>query len=160
MALKEEHGSEHDARTADQQVVDGELCVMSDRRALRRRVIKGVRISFGNDYCAIEGAMKNVSETGALVQLKDGYLVPDNIVIYNELEGYKVSCVVVRREAERIGVRFTSDKVQIEASKTQFISMLDMQNPDNHRRQDETVAKPAPAFAPRKGPVFGKLKRQ
>ncbi|MEM7215255.1 MAG: PilZ domain-containing protein [Pseudomonadota bacterium] len=148
-------------RTADEKDAEGERREEADRRALRRRVLKGVRIAFGNEFCSVDGAMKNISETGALIEIKDGFLVPDDIVVYNELEGYKIPAKVVRRDATRIGIHFAGEKSKIEAVKTQVISMIHHGRHDRDEA-DEKVEEPVlRRFSPQnRRPVFGKLGKQ
>ena len=106
-----------DSRTPEEKLELGERRECSDRRAPRRRILKGVRIGFGNDFCSVEGVMSNISDTGALIKLQDGLLIPDEFMIHNELDGYKVSCRVVRRTGNTIGVRFIDEKQPIDAKK-------------------------------------------
>ena len=155
---EEERRSGADNRTVEQKKLEGERRYGEDRRALRRRVLKGIRIAFDNEFCVIDGAMKNISETGALIQIKDGFLVPDDIIIYNDLEGYKVACKVVRREAQRIGVQFIGEKEKTGIVKTQVVSMINM---NTNKNEMEHAANEPPKFQPRvQRPVFGKLGRQ
>ena len=95
-----------------------------DREA-RRRVLKGVTITFDSMNCAVQGAMKNSSETGALIDLNDGYLVPDNITVLNHLEGYKVDCKVIHRKGHQIGVKFAGVKQKVHSTKHQVVNMID-----------------------------------
>lgn len=131
-------------------------------RAQRRRVLKGVRISFQNEYCAVEGIMKNVSDTGALIELKDGYLIPDTITIFDELAGYKIDAAVVRRHVNRIGVMFVGAKQPIEKKRAQVISQIDLResamiSDEEPDEETETSEDPGQHSAPRRKPVFGKL---
>lgn len=131
------------------------------RNQQRRRVLKGVRIAFGNDHCAVEGVLKNISDIGALIELKDGNLVPDTIVLHNELEGYKVPCRVVRRELTRIGVEFSAEKEAIRTTKSQVVNMINLDQSasgqNNVEQNNEPLVKTSIAIAARKKPVFGKL---
>ena len=133
-------------------------------RALRRRVIKGVRISFQNDYCAVEGVMKNVSDSGALIELKDGYLIPDIITIYDELAGYKVEAEVVRRNTNRIGIRFVGEKEPIEQKRAQVVMEIGLpgEEPEEEpeTESEDQTNEPQPGQEKptlRRRPVFGKL---
>lgn len=162
-----------DTRSADEQVEDGERRDGGDRRSQRRRILKGVKLSFGNEFCALEGVMRNVSDTGALIKLKDGFLVPDEVVIHNELDGYKVVAEVVRRASDTIGVRFIGERVAIEAKKHQVVTMMGFNNaapgepaPVPHADEAPVPDSPhtmEPGIVPRRSrngaarPKFGKL---
>jgi len=104
-------------------------------RAARRRVIKGVKVAFDGDYCAVEGIMKNISETGVLLQVKDATYIPDQITIHNELDGYKVDAEVVRRTGDLLGISFVGYAEQIESKRYQTVGMID--------EQTEGVSKPS-----------------
>ena len=127
----------------------------SGERSQRRRIFKGIKIGFGNDYCAVDGVMRNISETGAFIEVKDGFLVPDEISIQNELEGYKVKCEVVRREANRIGVRFIGEKQKIQSTKHQVVNMIEADDPANLAREEQQQEIIRPRSGPAKKPVFG-----
>ncbi len=132
----------------------------SGERAQRRKIFKGIKIGFGNDYCAVDGVMRNISDTGAFIEVKDGFLVPEEITIHNELEGYRVRCEVVRRESNRIGVRFISQRERIQSTKHQVVNMITADSPeaspDNAGQQDSIRAR---SGAPKK-PVFGQRGRE
>lgn len=124
-------------------------------RAQRRRIFKGIKIGFGNDYCAVDGVMRNISESGAFIEVKDGFLVPDEISIQNELEGYKVKCEVVRREANRIGVRFIGEKQKIQSTKHQVVNMIESDDGGAQTAEEQQQDIIRPRSGPPKKPVFG-----
>lgn len=157
MAVEYDRRSGVDTRPSEIISEQGERRSEADRRALRRRVLKGVKIAFNGEYCAVEGVMKNISETGAFIKLTDGYLIPDHIMIFNELEGYKVPAEVVRREAEQIGVRFTAAAEAIERSRTQVIQMLDSGSSYEMNSQEQSDITQVKSPAQKQKPVFGRL---
>ena len=73
------------------------------RIAPRRRTYKGVTVSFNDGFSAVEGVLKNMSETGGMLVVKDGALIPDSFVLYSELDGWKVECKSIRRRGHSIG---------------------------------------------------------
>ena len=138
------------------------------RSADRRRVLKGIKVSFGQEFCAVEGVMRNLSETGALIELKDGFIVPDHITIHNELDGYKIDCKVARRQGNRIGVKFVGSRSPIEASRHQVISTDIGRHQAEKDPEPDPVSDPEPEpqqqeeesrFSLRQRPAFGKLHR-
>ncbi len=139
-----------------------------ERSAPRRRMLKRVRISFNNESSTVEAVLRNISETGCYIELPDGFLIPDAITIHNELDGYKVDCEVVRRQGNRIGVKFVSDKVQIEAARKEVVNVIDYTTPQERQQPAPQPAAPQPGPSQlahgtpklpsrRKAPVFGKL---
>lgn len=156
MSVVDDRRSGLDTRAEEQRIEQGERREDADRRALRRRVLKGVKISFHGAFCAVEGVMKNISETGALIMLKDTIGIPDRITIYNDLEGYKIDAEVVRRRADQIGVRFTGYAEEIERSRAQVVNMLDINKAAEQDDDDNAVAKPVLTRQAANRPVFGR----
>lgn len=75
------------------------------RRATRRDVKRAAKISFGkqNLVCTV----RNVSATGASIQVADVSAIPDSFRLVMEMETAARRCVVVWRKATQIGVKFT-----------------------------------------------------
>ena len=78
--------------------------MVDHRRAARQRTFKGGRISLpiGTVDCLI----RNMSPTGALLELKEVGLVPDDFSLIIKPENTRRQCRVVRREGLRLGVKF------------------------------------------------------
>ena len=123
-------------------------------RSQRRRVLKGVKLIFNGEFNAVDGIMKNVSETGAYIKIKSGFVVPDFIEIHNELEGYKVEAEVVRRYPGEMAVRFVGTPERIKQSRTQVLTMFSSVAEEQNPVEQEVRRKPN--LIPQK-PVFGKL---
>ena len=75
------------------------------RRASRRDVKRSAKISFGkqNLVCTV----RNVSATGAAIQVADVSAIPDSFHLVMEMETTSRRCVVAWRKATQIGVKFT-----------------------------------------------------
>jgi hypothetical protein len=75
------------------------------RRASRRDIKRSARISFAkqNLVCTV----RNVSATGASIQVADVAAIPDNFRLVLEMETAARRCVVVWRKTTQIGVKFT-----------------------------------------------------
>jgi len=75
------------------------------RRATRRDVKRAARISFGkqNLLCTV----RNVSASGASIQVADVAAIPDSFRLVMEMETAARRCVVVWRKATQVGVKFT-----------------------------------------------------
>jgi hypothetical protein len=79
---------------------------MSDqRRSPRLRTIKGGLIMFGS-ASAIECIIRNMSDTGAALEVKSLAGIPDRFTLLIRPELIKRRCYVAWRKGRRIGVAF------------------------------------------------------
>ena len=76
------------------------------RRSQRLRTLKGGSILFGTG-AAIDCVIRNISETGAALEIATPVGIPDNFTLLIKPGRIKRSCRVVWRSADRIGVQFT-----------------------------------------------------
>jgi hypothetical protein len=74
------------------------------RRSPRQRTFKGgsITLPIGIVDCVI----RNISESGALLELKAPALVPDDFNLVIRPEHTRRQCHVTRRKALRLGVQF------------------------------------------------------
>jgi hypothetical protein len=80
--------------------------LMDEHRAeQRRRVLKAGTISFGGGG-AISCTIRNLSETGAALEVESPVGIPDQLTLLVEAEHSSRHCQVVWRKEKRIGVRF------------------------------------------------------
>ena len=86
-------------------VADAAKTGKDKRRASRRNVKREARISFAkqNLLCTV----RNVSATGASIQVADVSAIPDSFRLVLEMETATRHCVVVWRKATQVGVKFT-----------------------------------------------------
>jgi hypothetical protein len=75
------------------------------RKNPRQRTFKGGSISF-EIASGIKCVVRNLSDMGACLELKRPAEMPDNFTLTIKPEYLKRSCLVVWRDAHRIGVRF------------------------------------------------------
>jgi hypothetical protein len=75
-----------------------------NRSSPRQRAFKGGSISTPNGIIAC--TIRNLSETGALIELAAPAVVPDAFILVIKPELLKRSCEVAWRRENRIGVRF------------------------------------------------------
>ena len=75
------------------------------RSSNRKRTFKGGSISF-KFATGIECTVRNISETGACLEIESTVALPDNFTLIIKPEGVKRSCRVAWRATGRIGVRF------------------------------------------------------
>ena len=75
-----------------------------NRSAQRRRVLKAARIEFSGS--AIDCVVRNISETGAAIEVANPLRCPVAFVLAIPSDGSTRSCQVVWRRGQRIGIRF------------------------------------------------------
>ena len=75
------------------------------RRSLRSRTFKGGSIIFGV-AAAIDCIIRNMSETGAALEIESPVGIPDEFILLVKPEFVKRKCRVAWRSAKRIGVAF------------------------------------------------------
>lgn len=79
-------------------------------RAPRMRVLKKGKILFENGTRSYTVTVRNISETGARLQLSDPQAVPLEFVLQVELDNFRVPCRRVWDEGLLYGVEFTGEK--------------------------------------------------
>jgi hypothetical protein len=79
---------------------------MDERRiAPRKRTLKSAQIHF-NQKSVINCAVRNLSETGACLEVESPMGIPDNFILVIDSETLRRPCVVAWRSMTRIGVAF------------------------------------------------------
>ncbi len=130
-----------DDRNSPQDKLGVQCQEVIDHRAYRRRVLKGVKVTFNDEFCSVGGVLKNISETGMFIELKDGFLVPNDVVIINELEGYKVAGKVVRRTGNFIGVEICGEHQKTICLRKQVVDPINAEKPvTKHEKCSEVPA--------------------
>jgi PilZ domain len=84
--------ADHGARAADR------------ADAPRRRTFKAGTIEFGGG--AIDCTVRNISETGAALEVVTPLFIPDRFTLFVPTEQLKRPCRIVWRREKRIGVTF------------------------------------------------------
>jgi len=75
------------------------------RRVVRRRVLKAAKIGF-NRGSIIDCTVRNMSETGALLQVASPLGIPDSFDLMLDGEKTLWACRVIWRKERQIGVEF------------------------------------------------------
>ena len=75
------------------------------RHVARHRALKGGSIAFGGG-ARIDCVIRNLSETGAALEVESPIGIPDDFMLFVNQEETKWSCHVAWRSAKKIGVRF------------------------------------------------------
>lgn len=74
------------------------------RVAQRRRMLKAGTIEFGGG--GIDCTVKNLSETGAALEVVTPLFIPDRFTLFVRSDRLKRTCHIVWRKEKRIGVAF------------------------------------------------------
>jgi PilZ domain len=77
---------------------------MEKRSAARQRVLKAATIGFGGGE--ITCMVRNMSDTGAMLDVTSPLGIPDRVSLVIPTEGKHLPCHVVWRKEKRIGVTF------------------------------------------------------
>ena len=93
------------------------------QRAVRRRVLKAGTISF-NSAAGIECTIRNLSGTGACLQVESVVGIPDSFTLVIATERSHRACRVVWRKSNRIGIEFDSRADENESGGS-LVALLD-----------------------------------
>ena len=104
--------------------VTGTADQSDQRSAERNRVLKGGIVCFNGRHSTIPCTVRNISDTGALLQAEGSVNVPDTFELHIELDGIWVDCEVVFRRDDQVGIKFTSEKTCVPPSRKQTINAL------------------------------------
>jgi hypothetical protein len=74
------------------------------RSAQRRRILKAGSIEFGGG--AFDCTVRNLSDTGAALQVITPLFIPDRFLLVVRADHWKRACHVVWRKQKRLGVAF------------------------------------------------------
>lgn len=96
----------------------------NNRRAQRQRVLKTVKIYRLNGAHAVDCQMRDFSETGARLIIKDQLALPNEFRLVLPSDGSMRFAKVVWRRGELAGIRFMSDAGDAPAEKLQNGSMI------------------------------------
>ena len=78
-----------------------------DRRVHRRRkMLKGCKIIFNNNFSTFDGVIVNISETGACVKATNPAYVANEFSLKTVFGNHQYSCSVIWRNKQFIGVKF------------------------------------------------------
>ncbi|HET9616627.1 MAG TPA: PilZ domain-containing protein [Pseudolabrys sp.] len=86
-------------------MADSESDMPEARRSPRSRTFKGGSIIFGV-AAAIDCIIRNMSESGAALEIESPVGIPDEFILIVKPEFVKRNCRVAWRSAKRIGVAF------------------------------------------------------
>ncbi len=126
------------------------------RNALRKRVLKGGFIAFSARHATLPCVVRDISASGARLQVEQATTVPDTFELIVELDGFEAPCVVVWRRATEVGVTFLSTPAKVMPKRQQVVGVTSPINKATLRRTPSILAS-APAnvitVAPVSAPV-------
>jgi hypothetical protein len=93
----------------------------ADPRHPRRRVLKKAIASYGDGSLWIEVLVRDISDNGVKLQVKETDFLPDHFHLFIELDGLRADCEVVRRDGPVIGCHFISAAQSSSASRVQIL---------------------------------------
>lgn len=97
------------------------LEISKNDRSRRNRVLKQGFMSFRHQHSTINCVVRNISETGALLQVQQASILPEHFTLHVELDGFKVECEKVRQMGEKVAVNFVGEKLPFEKKREQVI---------------------------------------
>ncbi len=80
-----------------------------DNRVQRRRMLKSAVASYNDQAISMEVLLRDMSDTGVKIKLKENDVLPDNFHLYIEIDGINVECETVWRRGLEIGAKFVSE---------------------------------------------------
>lgn len=95
-----------------------------EKRDPRRRMLKTAVASYNNRSISIEVVVRDFSESGVRLKLKENDLLPDRFTLYIELDGILVDCEAVWRRGLEIGARFVSEIANTAPLRCQTVSPI------------------------------------
>ena len=76
------------------------------RRSQRQRVLKAGRIAYGGGSIVIDCTIRNLSATGARLQVPTSVAIPDHFEFTEASTGKARQAIVMWRKGDLMGIRF------------------------------------------------------
>ena len=93
-----------------------------NRRASRRRILKSGVLAFNNRHATLPCAVRDLSDSGALLRMNGVTSVPDRFELIVELDGLEADCEVIWRKGRDLGVRFTAPPRKVAPKRAQTVT--------------------------------------
>lgn len=110
-----------------------------NRRAPRRKVLKGAVAAFSDRYCSIACTVRDISATGARIRTDGSVNIPDTFELIIDLDGLEVDCEVVWRKDSDLGVRFLGAPRRVTPKRQQSLEMTASERSTSLRRRPRTI---------------------
>lgn len=76
------------------------------RKDLRRKTLKACKVVFNNRFSVFDGVMVNLSDTGAMIKVKNPAVVSNEFLLTTLYGGREHICAVKWRNDQFLGVQF------------------------------------------------------
>ena len=107
-----------------------------DNRVQRRRMLKSAVASYNDQAISMEVLLRDMSDTGVKLKLKENDVLPDRFHLYVEIDGINVECEAVWRRGLEIGAKFVSEvEVKVPLRSQTVIPTLTGKKPSLLRRK-------------------------
>jgi len=97
---------------------------VEQRKTPRRRVLKAAVAAYADRYCVVPCVLRDISAKGARLRSQSTLNIPDTFDLIVDLDGIEVSCEVVWRIGEDIGVRFVGAPRKVAPRRSQVVNSL------------------------------------
>ncbi|MEZ5817381.1 MAG: response regulator [Hyphomicrobiaceae bacterium] len=126
----------------------------TDKRAgARSRMLKGGMIAFSGRHATIPCVVRDISEGGARLQVAQSSAVPDTFELIVELDGLEVSCLVVWRKLQEVGVGFVGELRRTAPKRAQVVNQTGPVARATLRRAAPLPSAPPTRSTPQASPV-------
>ena len=96
---------------------------IENRDSPRKRLLKGGVIAFSARHATLPCVVRDISETGARLQVEQASTVPDTFELIVDLDGLEVPCAVVWRKLNEVGVAFTAAPSRVAPKRAQVVGI-------------------------------------
>ena len=96
-------------------------------------MLKGAVIAFNDRRSTLPCTVRDLSATGARLDVPNAVHVPDSFVLTIELDGFEVDCQVSRRKVTELAVTFTASPRQVAPKRAQVVNPLSPRKPTLRR---------------------------
>lgn len=114
------------------------------RLSARKRMLKGGVIAFSARHATLPCVVRDLSDTGARLQVKATSSVPDTFDLIVELDGLEAPSRVVWRSLTELGVQFVAEPTKVAPKRAQIV---DVAVPTLFRQKATLRRPPVPAQA-------------
>ncbi len=97
--------------------------VVDHRRQSRKRMLKGGTIAFNGRHSTMPCVVRDLSDTGARLQVAQANSVPDTFELLIDLDGFEAPVEVAWRDLTEVGVRFTAQPNHVAPKRAQTVTM-------------------------------------
>lgn len=98
--------------------------VICQRRSVRRRVLKGAKISYCGYYADLDCRISSLSDHGALLVLSESNFCLSRFKLTIPMDGVEMDCRVVQRDGVQVRVEFCSEKRSLSKEDLKMAGML------------------------------------